>query len=212
MTDENTIWLSGNRKEYTQSGSYYMRQYIFHSSDRGRTWEKQWDSVLNKLSLHEIEFYDKDFGLASSRQAEVLFTEDGGKTWKAEYITGEKPSGYERIVDNIQIPNRNTIYVLYGSRHIYKWTRSTTSAAEQSQSPGISITPNPATDYIDVMLSEAKEPFLSVKVYDILGVCVLTHPLAPSREGETIRIDVSGLAAGVYFVRVGGRMYKFVKM
>jgi hypothetical protein len=62
------------------------------------------------------------------------------------------------------------------------------------------------------MLNEAKEPVLSVKVYDILGVCVLTHPLAPSREGESVRIDVSGFAKGVYFVRVGGKMYKFMKI
>jgi hypothetical protein len=51
-----------------------------------------------------------------------------------------------------------------------------------------------------------------VKVYDVLGVCVATHPLTPSREGVAIRLDVSGLAAGVYFVRVGDRMYKFVKI
>jgi hypothetical protein len=50
-----------------------------------------------------------------------------------------------------------------------------------------------------------------VKVYDVLGICVLTHPPAPS-EGGHIRLDVSGLAAGVYFVSVGGQMYKFVKM
>ena len=60
--------------------------------------------------------------------------------------------------------------------------------------------------------SGVANPFLSVKIYDVLGVCVLTHPLAPSREGVNVRIDVSGLAAGVYFVRVGGKMYKFMKM
>jgi outer membrane protein assembly factor BamB len=79
------------------------------------------------------------------------------------------------------------------------------------------ISPNPATDYIeiqDVILNGTQwsEESNSLFVYDVLGVCVLTHPLAPSREGETIRIDVSGLAAGVYFVSVGGQMYKFVKM
>jgi hypothetical protein len=46
----------------------------------------------------------------------------------------------------------------------------------------------------------------------VLGVCVATHPLTPSREGVAIRLDVSGLAAGVYFVRIGGKIYKFVKM
>jgi hypothetical protein len=60
--------------------------------------------------------------------------------------------------------------------------------------------------------SGAANPFLSVKIYDVLGVCVGTHPLAPSREGESVRIDVSGLAAGVYFVIVDNKMYKFVKM
>jgi hypothetical protein len=82
----------------------------------------------------------------------------------------------------------------------------------EEQVTSITISPNPAGDYIDVMLNGVKEPVLSVKVYDVLGTCVRTHPLAPSQEGETIRIDVSGLAAGVYFVRVGGKMYKFVKL
>ena len=87
-----------------------------------------------------------------------------------------------------------------------------TSIMNGNDEPNSVIYPNPATDYIDVMLNEVKHPFLSVKIYDILGVCVGTHPLAPSREGESVRLDVSGLSPGVYFVRVGGRMYKFVKM
>ncbi len=82
------------------------------------------------------------------------------------------------------------------------------------------ITPNPAGDYIeiqDVIPAEAGfdrtvKLISRVNVYDVLGNVVLTHPPAPSREGERIRLDVSGLAAGVYFVRVGGRRYKFVKM
>ncbi len=82
------------------------------------------------------------------------------------------------------------------------------------------ITPNPATDYIDVMLSGAKtaegsgaaNPNLRLKVYDVSGNVVDTPPGPLLIEGESVRIDVSGLAAGVYFVRLGGRMYKFVKM
>jgi hypothetical protein len=75
-----------------------------------------------------------------------------------------------------------------------------------------SVSPNPAGDYIDVILSEAKHPVLSVNVYNVLGACVLTHPLVPSREEESIRLDVSGLAAGVYFVKIDNKIYKFVKM
>jgi hypothetical protein len=76
----------------------------------------------------------------------------------------------------------------------------------------VKITPNPATDYIEIAITDDRTLKDAVKVYDVLGVCVATHPLAPPREGVAIRRDVSGLAAGVYFVRVGGKMYKFVKM
>ncbi len=77
----------------------------------------------------------------------------------------------------------------------------------------INIYPNPATDHIDVAVTD--DTFLQdvvVNVYDVLGTCLLTHPLTFSEGVESVRLDVSGLAAGVYFVRVGGKMYKFVKM
>ena len=48
----------------------------------------------------------------------------------------------------------------------------------------------------------------AVRVYDVLGVCVLEHPAG----GGQVRLDVSGLAAGVYFVGVGDKVLKFVKM
>jgi len=55
----------------------------------------------------------------------------------------------------------------------------------------------------------------AVKVYDVLGNVVLSSPACSAgtpSEGGHIRLDVSNLAAGVYFVRVGGKMYRFVKM
>jgi len=37
-------------------------------------------------------------------------------------------------------------------------------------------------------------------------------PLFPLPLGEGVKLDVSGLPAGVYFVRVAAKMYKFVKL
>ena len=85
------------------------------------------------------------------------------------------------------------------------------SVDEKSRKKIYIITPNPAGDYIDIAVVGNRTLKNAVRVYDVLGVCVGTHPLAPS-EGGHIRLDVSGLAAGVYFVRVCGKMYKFVKM
>jgi hypothetical protein len=73
------------------------------------------------------------------------------------------------------------------------------------------ITPNPATDYIDIAITNDYILNGRAKVYDVLGNVVLTHPLPLSQDGVAIRLDVSGLATGVYFVRIGDKMYKFVK-
>jgi len=79
----------------------------------------------------------------------------------------------------------------------------------------IYITPNPATDYIDIAVAGNRTLKDAIRVYDVLGNTVLSSPACsagtPSKGGH-IRLDVSGLAPGVYFVRVGGKMYKFVKM
>ena len=87
-----------------------------------------------------------------------------------------------------------------------------TSGNEESDFEDITITPNPATDYIEIAISDNRTLKDAVKMYDVLGVCVATHPLTPSQEGVAIRLDVSGLPAGVYFVRIGSKMYKFVKI
>jgi hypothetical protein len=79
----------------------------------------------------------------------------------------------------------------------------------------VSIFPNPASDYIEisgsnVILSKAKNP----RIYDLLDTEVTTPNLTPTlSEGEgVVRLDVSLLSPGVYFVQVGDKMYKFVKM
>jgi len=51
-------------------------------------------------------------------------------------------------------------------------------------------------------------------VYDLLGMCVITSPSASlhSGEGSKVRLDVSHLPPGVYFVQIGSRVQRFSKM
>ncbi len=89
----------------------------------------------------------------------------------------------------------------------------------------LSLSPNPATDYIEIATegvilngTQWSEESIeghrskSIQIYDFLGNVVLTFTPALSLKGERVRIDVSGLAKGVYFVRIGGKIYKFVKL
>ncbi len=93
------------------------------------------------------------------------------------------------------------------------------------------LSPNPATDYIEINLNNRnlKDAVERVKVYDVLGNVVLSTgtsflrkqestgsfneiPVQVGNDSQDIRLDVSGLATGIYFVRVGEQMLKFVKM
>jgi len=76
------------------------------------------------------------------------------------------------------------------------------------------LSPNPATDYLEVTLSNhtLKGVVESVRVFDVLGVTVKTPPSPLFLEGESLRLDVSHLPAGVYFVSVGDIVQKFVKL
>jgi parallel beta-helix repeat protein len=89
----------------------------------------------------------------------------------------------------------------------------------------ILISPNPASDYIEitvpaVILSEAKsrngvETSVAhpVLIFDILGMEITTPNLTPTlSKGEgAMRLDVSSLSPGIYFVRIGDVVKKFVK-
>ncbi|PKL86233.1 MAG: hypothetical protein CVV22_03480 [Ignavibacteriae bacterium HGW-Ignavibacteriae-1] len=61
--------------------------------------------------------------------------------------------------------------------------------------------------------SEGFEPseVSEIKILNMLGECVrnLTPTLS---EGEGVRIDVSSLAPGMYFIRIGNKVQKFIKL
>jgi hypothetical protein len=76
------------------------------------------------------------------------------------------------------------------------------------------IHPNPATDYINLIPPLEKRGLggvlLPIKIFNIFGECVLT--VETGLRPVSTRIDISILPAGVYFVRIGDKVIKFVKL
>ena len=74
-----------------------------------------------------------------------------------------------------------------------------------------SITPNPATDFIEIQNPENG----AIEILNVFGQIQTTTSLRdtpPYQEGENVKLDVSGLAPGVYFVRINNKVTKFVKI
>jgi len=72
------------------------------------------------------------------------------------------------------------------------------------------ISPNPASNYINVDLSFLRMQESEIKIFDVFGNCVLS---VESQNFVSLqKIDISTLPSGIYFVRIGDVVQKFVKM
>lgn len=80
MRDMNTCRCMYFRDE--QNGWAAGRNIIMHTSDGGKTWEKQFDGEGRILAIYFKN--DKD-GFAGGESNLYIVTHDGGKTWKANY-------------------------------------------------------------------------------------------------------------------------------
>ncbi|OGU59016.1 MAG: hypothetical protein A2X64_03925 [Ignavibacteria bacterium GWF2_33_9] len=85
----------------------------------------------------------------------------------------------------------------------------------------LNISPNPATDYITIEISPLEKRGLGgvlhpIRIINVLGYEVLTTAIENGVETQNFvslqQIDVSALPPGVYFIRVGDVVQKFVKM
>jgi len=110
-------------------------------------------------------------------------------TWKTKFVSYLKGEGYD----------------------------STIGIEEWLQGKDISIHPNPASDYIEIKIdnklsesSELSESYF-IKIYNTFGQCVMQSSLpSPFGEGQGVRLDVSHLPTGIYFLRAGNHIEKFV--
>ena len=86
--------------------------------------------------------------------------------------------------------------------------------ADISEKFDIILSPNPATDFITInhQPTEGFNPSVGsvVEIYDMLGVKVISEPIHPMTSSH--RMNVEKLPAGLYFIKIGDRVEKFVKM
>ncbi|HLG36320.1 MAG TPA: T9SS type A sorting domain-containing protein [Bacteroidia bacterium] len=149
--------------------------------------------------------------LNTSPKGIIWKTEDGGYTW-----TIDDSSWYNQIT-SLFIVNDSLAYAVGYSGIIFKNSNLYYDGINEIYNNGnnISLFPNPATT--EIKIENVKSKIESVEVYDVMGkeIKYLIPNPSPSGEGSA-SIDVSELAAGIYFVKVfdGERsvVKRFVKM
>jgi len=86
--------------------------------------------------------------------------------------------------------------------------------SENLQKSDFIISPNPATDFLEISVrTNGIRPVLNIEIFSVFGVKIqpcLTQT-GNIQEGD-VRLDVSGLPQGVYFLKIGNHVTKFVKI
>ena len=170
--------------------------------------------------IHEMRFFSEEnnpfFGEENNTLEDLTRTEftrtANGYVVPVKEIRirySELPSGipYE-ITDTIsylfyQIIKNGTTLAKTGNESMFEDCRNsvadpTTQVKEIQQYTNIKIYPNPAKEQITVDFSANGEGIMDVKIFNMLGVNVLSQQY---NKGGQININVASLPAGVYVVR-----------
>ncbi|MGE5480922.1 MAG: T9SS type A sorting domain-containing protein [Chloroflexota bacterium] len=178
------------------------RSVILHTTDAGENWETQLDTMSsnNNAGLNGIQFVNKSEGIAYSIQRSIWRTTNGGAVWEADTsFVGFSKDG----ISDLELPTNNTKRILltvYNLGEIFLYDENL--SASDPKAINMEISPNPVKDFISI----PSLPSDRIEIYSQLGVKVLEATT------DEERIDISRLPAGVYFIRGGGRVGKFVKI
>jgi hypothetical protein len=215
--NEKEGWVAGG---YWGDSCKYITQQIYYTSDGGESWIKQRDTHRTCDVITDIKMYDNKFGIGQSCAALVVLTSDGGNTWEENFLEDVDPmSSLGHCITSVQAPTSNTAFACYDFSTIYKYTGPPVDVGEPPgyATGGIRLSPNPAGEYIEIRVPESRRVNPTdgkegvIKIYNTMGECVMN--LTPTlSEGEGARIDLSGLPPGVYYMKYGTHIAKFVKM
>jgi hypothetical protein len=197
-------WVSGG---YLDSDNLIeTSQQIFHTTNGGKNWITQRDTITRDgILIADIDFYDENFGIATSDWAQNLITTDGGKYWKNVYMVEPDPlSGRFYATYSVQVPSVTTAYIIFQGEQVYKYTRDMTIGVKEERENANCIvytTIDDATDKATVNVECYRNGNVAIQIFDMLGNQIAN--LSAKKESFQLRLPLDyNFHTGVYFVRI----------
>ncbi len=166
-----------------------------------------WDTIPVSLSKFDQVFYSrKQFFCLANKS--LLSSDDDFKTFK--YVkSANRKSNYLHLY----VTKKGTL-IFQDSVGILWRGVNTSDIKENVMQYDFSLSPNPAADFIEISVgSRHALTNTDIRIFNVFGEMVSTSVCsADTSASGGHRIDVSGLPSGVYFVRVGDKVSKFVKI
>jgi hypothetical protein len=174
------------------------------------------EAITSNLIASGLAFVNSNntFGLIVKADNDTVINIEGLPDGKYNVITTNSNEKY-KFHNQIEVKN-NLINNIKVKKGLFALNQIVDINSVSDLSKSISISPNPASDYIEINVGAGSKPALMVEfeIFNIFGEKTTLSDLSPAlSEGEGERkIDISNLPAGVYFIKIGDKLAKFVKM
>ena len=185
---------------------------VLYSPDDGYTWEIRNNGLPDFSMIKGMVQDSMGTIFAATLNSGIYATNDKGMNWQP--VNSGLPTG---SMGSIGISPKGTLYAATAGWGLYYYDTSLEIKDDNYIYNNIFISPNPASDFIEITYPVGVSPAgggqrVDIRIFDILGIEQFTLTPALSLKGEVVRIDITGLAPGVYFVRVRDAVRKFVKL
>ncbi len=189
----------------TPNNYYYARSdsVLYRSTDEGMNWKVIFDGTKQNMAIRDFISVNNSIHLATIKG--ILTTDDYGNNW---YNNNDGLRTYDCY--SLGKTADNTLYAGFAYDVVYRNTKMTNIREVGKIEPVLFLSPNPAADYIEISVG-AQGTVSDIRIFNVFGETV-KNPTQTLPEGEGLRIDVSGLPSGVYFLRVGEKVRKFLKI
>ena len=205
-------WCIGRK----QISNQFYSHVILHTTDGGKNFETQLDTSTIEAPnglIGGILFINEMDGISWGDNV-VWRTNDGGENWNRDEVALDEMNDHFL---KMAFPNKNftkRIANTYFAGEIWLYEDLTSVNENNIKFDDVNIFPNPSSDFITIQLSnKGLQPFVTsekVQIFDVLGIEVMSESIHPMTASH--RMNVENLQAGVYFIRIGNKVEKFVKM
>jgi photosystem II stability/assembly factor-like uncharacterized protein len=200
---KNKGWGFASKTTSSGPGYNWSQPHIFITEDGGQHWSLQYRDTVPVFCnlITPSTFADSLHGIVLA-PFQVFLTSDGGNRWIRYDLT------YDNLI--------RTSFGVVGAyptldRPIFSTgttlLRKKATPVSVNESPVIAdgfIFPNPAGDQIEIRLDDTYRGF-RIEVYSSEGVIVIECEFAEN-------LDISNLSTGLYFIRIGNKFDKFIKL
>ena len=205
--DGNIGWGSVAIQTWEYSNNNYF--YFYKTTDGGKNWLLQYsDPDSMAYGVSKPIFSDSLNGLIYGVH-HVYLTNDGGLNWKKYFIYFDN----KFLVYPIQsafFPTKGNPMFTLGPK-IIRYNGNETDIKEiNNVEVDLQIYPNPVESAITINFP-LKYQSSQIKIFSIEGIEVFKSS-DEWNSSDDCRIDVSSFAPGVYYVRLGDRVCRFIKM